>query len=174
MDGDLSSRNSLWFEDLERHRQPCLYYLSSEDDGGGPHLVCDWNGPPTDYREFDFDIAQRRIDLVSDMSHRNEKKKPTPDRQPTPDNNEEEHCKYSTHALLTENDGARLDLLTVPPIVNSLMLRKFQEYKKASPTSKSTDSEQIQPSERRNIVKKTGKPAGRPRKDKDQSASTSN
>lgn len=49
-------RQMLWAEDLEKHRQPSLYFLDEEDSPGGPHLVADWNGVPTDEDEFDIDV----------------------------------------------------------------------------------------------------------------------
>jgi hypothetical protein len=48
-------KSVLWAEDLEGHRQPSLYYLSSEEGVDGPHLICDWNGSPTDLSEMEFD-----------------------------------------------------------------------------------------------------------------------
>ena len=48
-------KSVLWAEDLEGHRQPSLYYLSGEEGADGPHLICDWNGNPTDFSEMDFD-----------------------------------------------------------------------------------------------------------------------
>lgn len=164
MDGG-SSRNTLWFEDLERHRQPCLYYLSSEDDRGGPHLVCDWNGPPTDYKEFEFDLLRRRIDYSSHVPTKNDKSRPIQDEGDVSIDDEQPRSRVPPQGLLTEDDGARLDLLTVPPIVNSLMLRMFQEHNKN--TKRPTISEEQIVSEK-NVVKK----AGRPKKDKDCSTTT--
>jgi len=48
-------RSLLWAEDLEAHRQPALYYLDEAEAPGGPHLICDWNGVPTDIGDFDLD-----------------------------------------------------------------------------------------------------------------------
>jgi len=126
------SKTTLWYEDLERHRQPSLYYLSSEDDEGGPHLICDWNGPPTDFDEFDIDIMSKMI-----------QSKPITTTKPSeedtfvaiPQDTEYDDDKIPetiapksncSHTLLTENDGSRLDFLTVPPLVNSLLKRLFR------------------------------------------------
>lgn len=51
------NKSVLWAEDLEGHRQPSLYYLDDEEGAAdGPHLICDWNGAPTDVGEFDIDV----------------------------------------------------------------------------------------------------------------------
>lgn len=134
MDG---SRPTLWYEDLEGHRQPSLYYLSSEDDPAGPHLICDWNGPPTNFEEFDIDIMSKMIQKktveeaddvdrmydfkVTDLSDKSFETAAAP-------------RSNSTHTILTENDGSSLDFLTVPPIVNSLLRRLLHSHtKKKSP-----------------------------------------
>lgn len=47
----------LWLEDLQRHRQPALYFFEEEEGAdSGTHLVCDWNGTPTDINEIDVDV----------------------------------------------------------------------------------------------------------------------
>lgn len=128
------SKTTLWYEDLESRRQPSLYYLSSEEDPAGPHLICDWNGPPTSYDEFDLDIMSKMIDLkpvsnkTTDSSTQNRLVVDMIEdvSQPiAPKTN-------SSYTQLTEDDGSRLDFLTVPPIVNSLLKRIMRNHAASS------------------------------------------
>lgn len=153
MDRD-STRGSLWFEDLERHRQPCLYYLSSEDDREGPHLVCDWNGPPTDYGELGFDYMRGRIDIPIKTNTNNQRSTHDDTESLIGDIEPQRNASALSHSLLTENDGARLDLLTVPPIVNSLMLKMFHEQGKKGKATTSVTKEQTSTTSESDIVKK--------------------
>lgn len=124
MDG---SRGKIWYEDVERHRQPSLYYLSSEDDSAGPHLIVDWNGPPTDVNEFDFDIMSKLVEMKPiDTQSADTDEKPIA----TMDNGDSAYpgiftskISSSSETILSENDGANLNFLTVPPMVDSLLRR---------------------------------------------------
>lgn len=121
----------IWYEDLENQRQPCLYYLSSEEDPAGPHLICDWNGPPTDYEEFDLDIASKMVELkpIKDKTKGGltlvEKLIENISQPLAPKIN-------SSYTLLTEHDDSRLNYLTVPPLVNSLLKRMMRNQSSKS------------------------------------------
>lgn len=144
-----SSRDTIWYEDVERHRQPSLYYLSSEDDPAGPHLIVDWNGPPTDFNDFDYDLMNKFIEMkpIETQDVRVDTK---------PIESEDQDDEYmgifnksktnkstSPATLLTENDGAKLHFLTVPPMVNSLLKRFMsQQYKnRPAPIPEETNME---------------------------------
>ena len=166
------TRATIWYEDIERHRQPSLYYLSSEDDAAGPHLICDWNGPPTNFDEFDIDIMSKMIQakpvdtglaegaFMFDDSLKDDSVK-IPDTI-VPKTN-------SSHTILTENDGSRLDFLTVPPLVNSLLKRLLQRSQTTEnrPSPIPEESEQAEPAEKSEILVSVVKnKVGRPKKEK--------
>lgn len=134
------SRPTLWYEDLDRHRQPSLYYLSTEDDKSGPHLICDWNGAPTNFEEFDIDMMGKFVQQTDKIS--------SPDKDSIcPSLNydaEEDQMKFSqtilpkhncSQTLLTEEDGSQFDFLTVPPMARSLIKRllKTQPVRRPKP-----------------------------------------
>lgn len=122
-----ASRNRIWYEDVERHRQPSLYYLSSEDDSAGPHLIVDWNGPPTDVNEFDFDIMSKLVEMKPiDTQSADTGGKPIA----AMDNGDSVYpgiftskTRSSSATTLSKDDGANLNFLTVPPMVDSLLKR---------------------------------------------------
>lgn len=138
------SRTTLWYEDLERHRQPSLYYLSSEEDPAGPHLICDWNGPPTNCDEFDIDHLSKMIEAKPSAEDGPELPPPKAGMAGCNFNEEETNNAKSndnfsldpalnsktrcSQTILTENDGSRLGFLTVPPVVNSLLQRLLQNH----------------------------------------------
>lgn len=72
----MSQKSALWAEDLEGHRQPSLYYLGEEEGADGTHLVCNWNGAPTDFEDYGLDT------LISYREHES-----PPDNNPNDDNN---------------------------------------------------------------------------------------
>lgn len=135
---------------IESHRQPSLYYVSAEDDPTGPHLICDWNGPPTNIGEFDIDILSSMIDvkpgdeIISVEQYCNEfnlKSKAT-------DPIRTSIASSVDQSTLDEDDGTKLTLLTTPPIVNSLVSRLVRLEKKRlpnegkhSPPSSTSDKE---------------------------------
>lgn len=126
---------------IESHRQPSLYYVSAEDDPTGPHLICDWNGPPTNIGEFDIDILSIMIDVKPDdeiisadqyCSEFNLKTKIADSGYNSPNWS----CRATTNldqSTLDEDDGTKLTLLTTPPIVNSLVSRLVRLEKKRLP-----------------------------------------
>lgn len=149
-------RAPIWYEDLENQRQPCLYYLSSEEDPAGPHLICDWNGPPTNYEEFDLDIASKMIEIkpVHDQTKGDlsmvEKIIDNISQPLAPKIN-------SSYTLLTERDDSRLDFLTVPPLVNSLLNRIMRSKSVKSrpepiPEEDGSTNENIRPSNKKKIL----------------------
>lgn len=123
------SKTILWYEDLECHRQPSLYYLSSEDDPAGPHLICDWNGAPTDLGELEIDLMSKLIDAKTEEELENETRMlqiNDPNALDDCDSQTQETIKprsISSHTTLTENDGTQLNFLTVPPFVDNLIKR---------------------------------------------------
>lgn len=135
---------------IESHRQPSLYYVSAEDDPTGPHLICDWNGPPTNIGEFDIDILSTMIEaksgdeIVSVEQYCNDYNLK---------DEVNDHCPTSMasnidQSTLDEDDGTKLTLLTIPPIVNSLVSRLVSLEKKRlpngdkySPSSNASDKE---------------------------------
>lgn len=156
------SRPTIWLEDLEGHREPALYYLTSEDEPAGPHLICDWNGPPTNYEEFDIDLICKMIECtpMNTNKHSSSDNSASSDinqylSRTTLDNKEQQtqgvfiddnvefnnqqqddsqhpyhtilpETSRSPNNLLVENDGSRLEFLTVPPLVASLLKRQLQ------------------------------------------------
>lgn len=133
------SKTVLWYEDLECHRQPSLYYLSSEDDPAGPHLICDWNGSPTDLGELEIDLMSKLIEAKSDDLE-NETRMLQLDNLETIEDCEHEIQEtikprsISSHTTLTENDGSQLNFLTVPPFVESLIKRIVKSQNLKYPT----------------------------------------
>lgn len=153
------SRPTIWLEDLEGHREPALYYLTSEDEPAGPHLICDWNGSPTNYDEFNIDLICKMIECSPmDIHNSNNDKESrnviTGEFLKTIDMTEQSEdvmindnnsirlqnlvdadhpyhtilpeTSQSPNNLLVENDGSRLEFLTVPPLVASLLKRQLQ------------------------------------------------
>lgn len=121
----------LWYEDVERHRVPAVYYISKLDDESGPHLILDWNGTPIDLSEFDIDMASRFVT-----------EPPLPSSEPeVTDKMIEEFHRNSlfANAILSKDCEARCNpanvpclqhktsnhLLTVPPTVSSLLQRQI-------------------------------------------------
>lgn len=136
---------TLWYEDLECHRQPSIYYLGREEGVDGSHLICDWNGAPTDFGEIDIDILRmireketilvtnadnQVLELNGDDSDFVDYPNPTIDIGKCSDNNKSRT--HSSKTPLTENDGACLDFLTVAPIARSLLQRLSRSQKSLS------------------------------------------
>lgn len=121
------SRTVLWYEDLECHRQPSLYYLSSEDDPAGPHLICDWNGAPTDLGELEIDLMAKLVEAKTEELENESRMLQIND--PLDDDCDSQMQEaivprsISSHTTLTENDGSQLNFLTVPPHVQALAKR---------------------------------------------------
>lgn len=121
--------NPLWYEDLESHRQPALYYLSSREVSSGPHLICDWNGPPTDYEEFNLDI----ISCLVNSKLAKVKENGDSEHDPHDNNGKPSHylsssnssgiSRNSNRTVLLSKDSAKFDLLTVTPLVKGIVLR---------------------------------------------------
>lgn len=115
------------FNNIECHRQPSLYYLDKEDDPSGPHLICDWNGPPTNFEEFDIDILSKMI-----------KMKPMPDSQidvvDQRDSTQnlqitlENQVNYAPNqgSTFDKDYGSQLRLLTVPQAIHDLRQELFR------------------------------------------------
>lgn len=153
------SRPTIWLEDLEGHREPALYYLTSEDEPAGPHLICDWNGSPTNYDEFNIDLICKMIecspmDIHNSNNDEESRNVITGEFLKTIDMTEQSEdvmindnnsirlqnlvnadhpyhtilseTSQSPNNLLVENDGSRLEFLTVPPLVASLLKRQLQ------------------------------------------------
>jgi hypothetical protein len=127
-------KSVLWAEDLEGHRQPSLYYLSDEEGMDGPHLICDWNGSPTDFSEMEFDTLNffKKHDSIQ-----------TEPEAPSDNITDEEFVDYPNPAAdinKTDQTGetvtqtqrqndldfaecAHLDFLSVPPMTGGLIKR---------------------------------------------------
>lgn len=117
----------LWAEDLQCHREPSLYYLDQEEDKNGPHLICDWNGTPTDFDEFDLDILssykectphetseQIEETIIEDDCY--DYPNPTSEIAKTLESNR-------SNLIMGNNDRNTLDFLSVPPITSGLIKR---------------------------------------------------
>lgn len=143
------SRSTIWYEDLERHRQPSLYYLSPQDDKDGPHLICDWNGAPNDSEEYDIDFLSKLIEKKgSDKKLIDHIDEPEP-KPPKITNSKKTTVlplkNNSSQTMLTENDGSRLELLTMPPVVYSL-LRRLLARENMNAQEKETITEEVEKS----------------------------
>lgn len=120
-------RHTLWYEDLERHRQPSLYYLSSLEDNNGPHLVCDWNGAPTNFEEFDLDLMSKFIE-AKPVAENLRTDKIYLSSQNFEDSGEipafaAPKVNKSSTTKLTEDDGSHMDFLTIPTLPQALLRR---------------------------------------------------
>lgn len=51
----------LWTEELQRHRQPTLYYIEDEEAVDGPHLIVNWNGIQTEPTEIDIALSYNEV-----------------------------------------------------------------------------------------------------------------
>lgn len=122
------SNPRLFYEDLENRRQPSLYYLSSEDvHEGGPHLILDWNGPPTNYDEFDIDIMSKFItDKTTTTAYQSTSVQSDYHSIDADDRMTETifHIQSNlSHTVPTQNNDVRCNLLTVPTIASTLLER---------------------------------------------------
>lgn len=133
-------KSVLWAEDLEGHRQPSLYYLSEEEGADGPHLVCDWNGPPTNFDDFDLDTLSmfREHDAIKD-DEKNKKNdnvdfeitgdnfidypNPAADLIKVAQNGDSSSTQFHRQNDLDLSECAHLDFLSVPPISGGLLKR---------------------------------------------------
>lgn len=155
------SRPTVWLEDLEGHREPSLYYLSSEEEPSGPHLICDWNGTPTNYDELDIDLISKMIEY----SPTETLNPPFPSDEYNPSHLEQEveevedihdvtiqmshemNCttadSHSSETNLSDDDDSRLQFLTVPPLVMSLLKRQMKLQAQLISQSKETQTSKL-------------------------------
>ena len=133
-------KSVLWAEDLEGHRQPSLYYLSEEEGADGPHLVCDWNGPPTDFDDFDLDALSllKEHDITKDDGKKSKNDhvdldttgdnfidypNPAADLIKVAQNGDALSTQFHRQNDLDLAECAHLDFLSVPPISGGLLKR---------------------------------------------------
>lgn len=129
-------KSVLWAEDLEGHRQPSLYYLSEDDDEGrtdGPHLICDWNGTPTDFDDIELDTLglMQQKDLKNDCEQDDDELVNSGDNfidYPNPAANLVKLSDTSNISSQTQRQNdydlaecAHLNFLSVPPITQGLL-----------------------------------------------------
>lgn len=135
------SNNPLWYEDLETHRQPALYYLSSRDTPTGPHLICDWNGPPTNYDEFNIDIISNIVNSQKAQSDTEDSKEQAQTHSSS-SSNSGRMTQTCNQTVLISEDANRFDFLTVPPLVRGIVLRalKVQKIKRPEPPRETEDN----------------------------------
>lgn len=136
-------------EDFDFHRQPALYFISQQDMPSGPHLIVDWNGPPTDYDEFNIDLLSNMVHANMSNNKKNnadEKSSETDGRQSlsTSPSAMPKLSPDSNRTLLKSDDDAKFDFLTVTPMVKSVVLRSLR-HEILNTTGGLNGTENIQP-----------------------------
>lgn len=134
-----------WFEDLDMHRGPALYYIRSDEAAqAGPFFITNWDGPPTDHGEFDLDIMSRLVEAEQIPPRNKEQKTNTTAASTTlksnhgplgvEDDDDEDEDNVGLSRLLIQiklTEDSRTDIvydcqtnyLSEPPMVSNLLQR---------------------------------------------------
>lgn len=159
-------------EAVESRRAPALYYLGTEDTEKGPMTILEWNGVPSDYEEFKFDMLSEAHQVeTADIGDTSKIPELLFDCPGIWSADNITRVKVSTTQLKSNISS---DFLTVPPYVTSLMdkLNNFQESRSKSKSKTRTCSEAIieEPETHENMIandnstKNPSKKRGRPPK----------